>query len=56
VVFDAIKEEAAKRGVSIIGSELIGLASSKALIDCTEHYLQLENFNFNKQVLENHLL
>ena len=54
-VFDAIKFEAKCRGVNILGSELIGLAHSKALIDCAEHYLQIENFDYDKQILENHL-
>jgi len=55
-VFELIKAEAKRWGVSITGSELIGLAPSKALIDCAEYYLQIEDFDFNKQVLENHLL
>ena len=53
-VFDAIKHEAKCYGINILGSELIGLASAKALIDCTEHYLQIENFNYNKHVLDNY--
>jgi len=55
-VQEAIRFEAKRWGVEIIGSELIGLAPSRALIDCAEYYLQIENFNFDKQVLENHLL
>ena len=55
-VFEAIKFEAKRWGVNIIGSELIGLAHSKALIDCAEYYLQIENFDYNTQVLENHLI
>ena len=54
-VFEAVKHEAAAFGVSVTGSELIGLASSKALIDCAEFYLKIEDFDYNKQVLENHL-
>jgi len=54
-VFDAIKHEAKCYGVDILGSELIGLASAKSLIDCAEHYLQIENFDYKRQVLENHL-
>ena len=53
-VFDVIKHEAKCYGVEILGSELIGLASAKALIDCTEHYLKIENFDYKRQVLENH--
>ncbi|MGL4209625.1 MAG: glutamate formimidoyltransferase, partial [Candidatus Adiutrix sp.] len=55
-VFEAIRFEAARYGVNIIGSELIGLAPAKALIDCAEYYLKIENLDYNKQVLENHLL
>lgn len=55
-VFEAVRFEAKRWGVNIIGSELIGLAPSKALIDCAEYYLQIENFDYDKQVLENHLL
>ena len=55
IVQEAIRLEAKKRGVEIIGSELIGVSPAKALIDCAEYYLQIENFDFEKQVLENHL-
>jgi glutamate formiminotransferase len=55
-VFEAVRAEAKRWGVTIIGSELIGLAPAKALIDCAEYYLQIENFDYKKQVLENHLL
>ncbi|MDR2168083.1 MAG: glutamate formimidoyltransferase [Clostridiales bacterium] len=55
-VVEMIRFEAARYGVSIIGTELIGLAPAKALIDSAEYYLQIENFDFDKQVLENHLL
>ncbi|MCL2169676.1 MAG: glutamate formimidoyltransferase [Defluviitaleaceae bacterium] len=55
-VVEMIRFEAARYGVSIIGTELIGLAPMKALIDSAEYYLQIENFDFEKQVLENHLL
>ena len=54
-VFETVRNEAANHGTRILGSELIGLASSKALIDCAEYYLKIENFDFNTQVLENHL-
>jgi len=53
-VFEAVKSEAKQRGVSVTGSELVGLASAKALIDCAEFYLKIEDFDYNTQVLENH--
>lgn len=55
-VFEAIRAEAKRWGVSIIGSEVIGLTPVKALVDCAEYYLKIENFDYGKQVLENHLL
>lgn len=54
--FETIRFEAKRYGVSIIGSEIVGLAPAKALIDVAEYYLQLEEFDYSKQVLENHLL
>ncbi|HEP5378918.1 TPA: glutamate formimidoyltransferase [Streptococcus pyogenes] len=54
--FETIKFEARRYGVNIIGSEVIGLAPAKALIDVAEYYLQVEDFDYPKQVLENHLL
>lgn len=54
-VFETIKSEAKRWGVRVTGSELIGLSPAKALIDCAEYYLQIEDFNYNTQVLENHL-
>lgn len=55
-VVEAIKSEAARWGITVTGSELIGLAPAKALIDCAEYYLKIENFDYGTQVLENHLL
>lgn len=54
--FETIRFEAARYGVPIIGSEVIGLTPAKALIDTAEYYLQIEDFNYQEQVLENHLL
>jgi glutamate formiminotransferase len=55
-VFEAIRAEARRWGVSITGSEIIGLTPAKALVDCAEYYLQIEGFDYKKQVLEVHLL
>lgn len=54
--FETIRFEAKRYGVNIIGSEVIGLTPAKALIDTAEYYLQIEAFDYDKQVLENHLL
>ena len=55
-VLELTKAEAARWGVHVIGTEIIGLTPMQALIDSAEYYLQIENFDFNKQVLENHIL
>ena len=55
-VFETIKFEARRYGVNIIGSEIIGLTPGKALIDCAEYYLQIEDFDYSNQILENRLL
>ena len=54
--FEAIRFEAQRWGVHITGSEVIGLTPVKALVDCAEYYLKIEEFDYKKQVLENHLL
>ncbi|MEW5760831.1 MAG: glutamate formimidoyltransferase [Candidatus Thermoplasmatota archaeon] len=53
-VFEAIKTEAKRYGVNIIGSEIVGLVPMDALIDCADFYLQLEKFK-KEQILEWHL-
>ncbi|MBU3188187.1 glutamate formimidoyltransferase [Clostridium bowmanii] len=51
---EMVKMEAMRYGVSVVGSEVIGLVPMKALIDCAEYYLQIENFDIS-QVLEKRL-
>jgi hypothetical protein len=53
-VFDAVKEEAQRRGCSVMGSEIIGLIPRKALALSEGHDLQLENFS-PERILENRL-
>lgn len=55
-VTELVKAEAKRYGVSVIGTEVIGLCPMKALIDSAEYYLQIENFDFEGQVLENYIL
>ncbi len=50
--YEAVKMEARRYGVNVIGTEIIGMVPMAALIDCAEYYLQVENFSM-KQVLEN---
>ncbi len=50
-VFYVIREEAARYGVPVVGSEIVGLVPLEALLQVAEHYLRLEGFS-EKQVLE----
>ena len=49
--FELNRVEARRYGVSIVGSEIIGLVPMEALIDTASYYLGLENFSM-QQVLE----
>jgi glutamate formiminotransferase/formiminotetrahydrofolate cyclodeaminase len=50
-VFEMVKREAERYGVSIVGSEIVGLVPKRAMELTAEFYLQLENFS-PAQVLE----
>jgi glutamate formiminotransferase len=52
--FELVKREAARYGVPVIESEIVGLVPSAALVSAAEWYLQLEGFS-SAQVLENRL-
>ncbi|MDO5015730.1 MAG: glutamate formimidoyltransferase [Eubacteriales bacterium] len=54
-VFEAVKMEARRYGVNVVGSEVIGLAPMAALLDTAAYYLQLEGFTA-EQVIETRLL
>jgi glutamate formiminotransferase len=53
-VFETVKREAARYGVSILESEIVGLVPSAALAAAAEFYLQIEGFK-SEQILENKL-
>jgi glutamate formiminotransferase / 5-formyltetrahydrofolate cyclo-ligase len=53
-VFETVKREAARHGVAILESEIVGLIPSAALLGAAEYYLQIEGFKA-EQVLENKL-
>ena len=53
-VFETVKSEAARYGVSVIGSEIVGMVPLQALVDTADFYLRLEGFD-RKQVLEENL-
>ncbi len=54
-VFETVKMEAARYGVSVIGSEIVGLAPLEALTDSLEYYIGLHDFNKEK-IIEHWLL
>jgi glutamate formiminotransferase / formiminotetrahydrofolate cyclodeaminase len=51
-VFEMVKREAERYGVSIVGSEIVGLIPKRAIEITADFYLQLENFS-PAQVFEN---
>jgi glutamate formiminotransferase len=53
-VFEMVKREAERYGVTILESEIVGLVPSAALLSTAEYYLQIEGFS-GDQVLENRL-
>ena len=53
--FNLIESEAARYGVSVVGTQIIGTLPQEALITCAEHYLRLEGFD-REQIIENHLV
>jgi len=53
-VFETVKREAARYGVAILESEIVGLVPSAALTSAAEFYLQVSGFSAD-QVLENKL-
>jgi glutamate formiminotransferase/formiminotetrahydrofolate cyclodeaminase len=52
LVFETVKREAARHGVGIVGSEIVGLIPRRAIEMTAESYLQVENFS-PAQVFEN---
>jgi glutamate formiminotransferase len=53
-VFEMVRREAERYGVTILESEIVGLVPSAALVSAAEFYLQLERFGVD-QILENKL-
>jgi glutamate formiminotransferase len=53
-VFEYVKREAARYGVGVESSEIVGLVPKRALEDAAEWFLQVENFN-PSMILENRL-
>jgi glutamate formiminotransferase len=53
-VVEMIRREAARYGVTIASSEVVGLIPNEALVDAARFYLQLDGFS-SDQILENRL-
>jgi len=53
-VQEAIRREAARYGVPVVGAEVVGLVPQEALVEAAKWYLQLEDFR-SEQVLENRI-
>ena len=53
-VFEMVKREAERYGISIVGSEIVGLIPKRAIELTADFYLQLENFS-PAQVFENRM-
>jgi glutamate formiminotransferase len=53
-VFEAVKREAERYGVTVLESEIVGLVPAAALVGTAEHFLQLTSFTPD-QILENKL-
>lgn len=50
-VFETVRAEAERSGVPVVGSEIVGLVPSEALLDAADYFLRLEGFS-PSQVLE----
>lgn len=53
-VLESIRSEAARYGLAIARTEIVGLLPSEALIEAAQFYLQLDGFSL-EQILENRL-
>ncbi|HUV31483.1 MAG TPA: glutamate formimidoyltransferase [Acidobacteriota bacterium] len=53
-VLETIRSEAARYGVNVTSTEIVGLVPNDAILDVADFYLQLENFS-KAQVLESRL-
>ena len=52
--YEFVKREAARYGVNVVGTELVGTLRQEALVLVAEYFLQLENFDRN-QIIDIHL-
>ncbi|HWQ59338.1 MAG TPA: glutamate formimidoyltransferase [Clostridia bacterium] len=55
-VLELVRAEARRYGVTVVGTEIVGLTPMRALVDSAEYYLQIENFDADRQILENYIV
>ncbi|MGC9070866.1 MAG: glutamate formimidoyltransferase [Elusimicrobiales bacterium] len=55
-VIDEIKKETEPKGIKITDTELIGLTTTKPLVDYAVSELKVSNFSFENQILENKIM
>lgn len=53
--FKVVESEAARYGITVVGTEIVGTLPQEALINCAEYFLKLDNFDRN-QIIENHMI
>lgn len=53
--FEFIKREAARYGINVVGTEIVGTLRQEALVMVAEYFLQLEHFD-RDQIIENHIV
>ena len=52
--YNVIASEAARYGVAVVGTQIVGTLPQEALVNCAEYFLRLERFD-RSQIIENHL-
>ncbi len=53
--FQVIESEAARYGLTVVGTQIVGTLPQEALINCAEYFLKLVDFN-RDQIIENHMI
>lgn len=54
-VFKLIEAEAQRHRTTVVGTQIVGTLPQRALIDCVEYFLRLEDFK-SHQIIENNLI
>lgn len=53
-VFNLIECEAARHGIAVVGTQIVGTLPQEALVNCAEYFLRIEKFD-RGQIIENHI-